>query len=343
MTTADTARWAALKRDKRLPALDRARFNLLWASGHLLGPQRLEEWRREQQKQLDARLLAHLQARGPGRETAVERVEGISPSDFRKYFQRRALPVILAGAAKNWKCTGLWSPEYFAERHAQEASSVTDYGGDEAFANLKYVVDGMRQRTLKASHFSKIVHNSPELISHIDVEYLRTFIQPLSHTTSYQFFMGPAGAATATHAGGTNNFHIQIYGEKTWRIVDTRFNPVLRPRLTRSPLISSTYDPTWPDDNFPTDRYIPVYRAKIRAGDVLYMQTYYWHHVSYDTDSIAAGVRWWSPFDVWRTSAMMFFITVTATNPPVFEYYLDITRGRLNKFFGSANPERLVR
>jgi hypothetical protein len=155
--------------------------------------------------------------------------------------------------------------------------------------------------------------------------------------------MGPAGAATATHAGGTNNFHIQIYGEKTWRIVDTRFNPVLRPKLTRSPLIASDYDPTHPDDAFPTDRYIHVYRAKIRAGDVLYIPTYYWHHVSYDKESIASGVRWWSPIDIMRTSPMMFFITCTATNPSVFEYYLDITRGRLNRFFGSARADRLVR
>jgi hypothetical protein len=201
----------------------------------------------------------------------------------------------------------------------------------------------MRAGTLKSSHFSKIVHNTPELVADLDLNYLAKYISPLSHTTSYQFFMGPGGAATATHAGGTNNFHIQIYGEKTWRIVDTRFNAALRPRLTGSPLISSTYDPTHPDDDFPTDRYIPMYRARIRAGDVLYIPTYYWHHVSYESDSIASGVRWWSPTDIVRTSMMMFFVTCTATNPSVFEYYLDITRGRLNKFFGSARADRLVR
>ena len=169
------------------------------------------------------------------------------------------------------------------------------------------------------------------------------FITPLSHTTSYQFFMGPAGAATATHAGGTNNFHIQIHGEKTWRIVDTRYNPVLRPKLTRSPLIASDYDPTRPDDDFPTDRHIHVHRAKIRAGDVLYVPTYYWHHVTYHTESIASGVRWWSPIDILRTSLMMFFVTCMATNPSVFEYYKDITRGRLNRFFEIQRPSRLPR
>lgn len=286
-------------------------------------------------------LLARL-TDGYGRRIPVDRVANPDPGRFRSDYASKSRPVVLEGVATEWACTQNWSPEYFADHYSSERSSVTDYGEDEQL-ELEKLVEEMRQGKLRASHFSKIVHNTPELLKQIDLEYLDRFISKLTKRTSYQFFMGPKGAETALHAGGTNNFHIQIYGEKTWYIIDPIFNPALRMIRTRSPLLCAEYNPKAESYSRELDARINVYEAKLNPGDVLYVPTYFWHHVSYDTDSIAAGVRWFSPLDVWRASLTMFLVMASATNPSVFEYYFDITKGRLNRFYGSKRPDRLER
>lgn len=315
--------------------------NFYWEIEHVLGSRRFSDLFGSAPEKHAERLLAQLKKRGPGREIEVARIENLQPKDFSRNYHRKGVPVILSQAAKEWPCCKIWTPTYFAENYGKELSLVTDYGNDRQLP-LSEAAALIMKRKMKASHFSRVVHNNKELLKHLNVGFLLSFCNFFSHKTSYQFFMGPAGAATALHAGGTNNFHIQIYGEKTWRIVDLRFNPVIRPKFTGSPLISSSFDPTHPDEQFPADRYIDVYKAKLFPGDILYIPAFYWHHVSYDTDSIASGLRWVAPTDILR-AFMMYVVMATATNPSFFEYYWDIIRGNLKPFYGSRKTDQLVR
>jgi hypothetical protein len=319
----------------------RSASNFFWMAEHLLKSSRFDPILGKAKERHRARLLAHLEKRADaGRIVDVQRIPGLTIPRFRKEFHHPGVPVIFAGAAKSWRCQR-WTPEFFAENYGDEMCSITDYGDDQPM-RLADVVALNKQRRLRASHFSRVVHNHQELMDELDTTYLRDLCGPLSHKTSYQFFIGPPDVETHLHAGGTNNFHVQVYGEKTWWIVDIRFNPVIRPKITGAPLLASSFDPRQADDRFPTDRYVDVYRAKLLPGDMLFIPSFYWHHVSYDTESVATGFRWVTARDIAR-AFMMYAIMATATNPPFFEYYLDIVRGKLKPFYGSRRSDQLVR
>lgn len=310
----------------------RYKSNFFWLAEHLLGTTRFAERFGEAAKAHTDRLLRRLENRGDGRVVEVRRAENIDPAAFRRYFHGPGVPVVLAGAAKDWECCRRWTPDFFAENYGAEMGSITDYGEDKPLP-LAEIVARIRKRDLRASHFSRVVHNHKELTAQLNIAYIEAFYPLLTHKTTFQFFIGPPGVQTKIHAGATNNFHVQVHGEKTWWIVDPNFNPVIRPKITGSPLLAASLDPL-ARNGAPTDRYIDIYKAKLYPGDILYIPAFYWHHVSYDTESIATGFRWVTPADVLR-GAMMFNIMLTATNPSFLEYYVKFMTGKLIPFFGS--------
>lgn len=324
-------------RPEPFSSAQRYRSNFFWMAEHLLGHDRFEKRFGTAAKRHGERLLAHLEKRGPGRVIDVDRAENIGVPAFRKHFHGPGVPVILAGAAKEWTCCKLWSLDYFAKNYGSEISSITDYGEDKQLP-LAEVVAKIREGSLRGSHYSRVVHNHRELVEHVNIKYIESFYNLWTHRTTFQFFMGPGGVQTKIHAGATNNFHVQVYGEKTWWIVDVGFNPIIRPRITGNPLLASHLDPT-KRDGAPTDRFIDVYKAKLYPGDILYIPAFYWHHVSYDTESIATGFRWVTPPDVLR-GAMMFSIMLTATNPSFLDYYLKSMAGKVTPFFGAARQAK---
>lgn len=305
--------------------------NFFWGAEHILGTERFQGLFAERKHQHDGQLLEHLQKQGEGRLVEVERVSGITPRGFQRRFHRPGVPVILAAAAREWDCCRNWSLDYFAHNYGNELCSITDYGEDKEMP-LAEVIDRVRAGTLRGSHFSRLVHNNKALSEQVDMDYIQSFYPAVTHKTTFQFFIGAAGLQTKIHAGATNNFHVQVHGEKTWWITHVGFNPVIRPRITGSPLLAARFDPTDRRQS-PADPYIDIYKAKLFPGDILYVPAFYWHHVSYDTESIATGFRWVTPRDVAR-GAMSLAIMATATHPSFFEYYLKSVAGKMVPFYG---------
>lgn len=314
--------------------------NFYWGAEHLLGSDRFEGLLGARKQRHDARLLEHLEAQGRGRLVDVERVSGITTKSFQRRFHHPGVPVILSGAAREWTCCKLWSLDYFAQNYGAESCSITDYG-EETELPMASVIERIRNGTLRGSHFSRLVHNNKALSSHVDMEFIESFYPADTHKTTFQFFIGAAGLQTKIHAGATNNFHVQVHGEKTWWITHVGFNPVIRPRVTGSPLLSARFDPTSRNEA-PADPFIDVYKAKLYPGDILYVPAFYWHHVSYDTESIATGFRWVTPRDVAR-GAMSLAIMATATKPSFLEYYVKSIAGKLVPFYGDKRAAEKTR
>ena len=313
---------------------DRFVSNLFWFLERSFGEKRLSGILQKKKETFRSLMLKKMEIQGDGKEIAVERIVGLDSRTFQSKFVTGVKPVILSGFAKDWQCCREWSFDYFFEKFADEVCGVTEYSENDDIT-LSQFIESMRKGVEGRSHFSRVVQNNKELLSQIDFSDFDKFLGWQTHVTSYQFFLGPQGAITPLHAGGTNNFSVQICGKKTWRLIDTRNNPVIHPQITRGPLFSSHLDPLADVETWPENKFLKVYRADLEPGDVLYIPTFFWHHVQYTTDSIAAGLRWFSPQTAMRSSAMMSFLLATSTQPSFVSYYLANKFGKMAPFYGS--------
>ena len=152
--------------------------------------------------------------------------------------------------------------------------------------------------------------------------------------TSYQLFIGGSGNITPLHAGITGNFHIQVEGEKVFRIVDTSFNPLINPVNDRTPLIKSKIC-LFSQNNleeFPEKKYLNIYEAHLKPGDILFNPPLYWHNVVYKSASLSLGVRFIDPIRSFKASPMLCLILLSASNPSILSYYFKVKNGEIMEF-----------
>jgi len=95
---------------------------------------------------------------------------------------------------------------------------------------------------------------------------------------------------TDLHSEPIGNIAIQLYGEKRWRLISSKYSYLLQPSISRHGRAffyshlqpSNQFDPT-SSMKLPT----PHYDLITNAGDALWIPPWMWHRVDYIQDSIA--------------------------------------------------------
>lgn len=216
-------------------------------------------------------------------------------------------PLLLKGAANEWACM-TWSPENLSRRFPDETGVITD--GD--FMDEKSFEKSLKNlKKSKIGEFSRVSHmiqNNKELQTEMGNEKLKKVMSFPYLLTSYQFFFGQFGNTTKLHAGATNNLQIQVEGTKIWHLVEPKFGPILRPVIAGEPLLRSWHDTANPDlIKYPEQKVIPIIEASHEKGDILFIPTFWWHQVMYQNSVMSAGVRWISPYSIFKSSLAMLF------------------------------------
>jgi ribosomal protein L16 Arg81 hydroxylase len=97
---------------------------------------------------------------------------------------------------------------------------------------------------------------------------------------------GRGGNTTGLHYDTSENFFMQLYGQKRWLISEPNSFLNLHPRsaLSNYPKITD-FNPLKPDfDKFPKAQKVKFYDLTMDAGSILYVPAYWWHQViSYST------------------------------------------------------------
>jgi jumonji domain-containing protein 7 len=113
---------------------------------------------------------------------------------------------------------------------------------------------------------------------------------------SINLWFGSAGTITPLHFDASNNFYAQVFGSKVWTIFAPDDMRYLYPYPDASRMAHvSSVDVEAPD----LERY-PLYaRARpitftVRAGELLFLPAFWWHHVTSTSVSISVN-QWWSP------------------------------------------------
>jgi len=92
---------------------------------------------------------------------------------------------------------------------------------------------------------------------------------------------GPQGNTTGLHYDTSDNFFMQMYGQKRWLISEPNSFLNLHPRsaLSNYPKITD-FNPVKPDfEKFPKAQKVKFYDLMIPPDTVLYIPAYWWHQV----------------------------------------------------------------
>jgi cupin-like protein len=251
------------------------------------------------------RLLEVGRRHGPGKVLDLPRVEGISPQEFYANHVVPNRPVVLAGAARRWRCVEEWTPEYFAAQYGN-ASVLTVEGkrwtpsGSEAGVPLQNyrladLIDDVKRGGSRYASFYPFFTYHPELVEHLDVAFLERYFRirkvfPWQRRVFPKLFLGGPGTSTPTHCAGIINLFVQIYGEKQWDLWHPHAAPFLYPEFRIGNNIAGLVDFRDPDyAKCPLYQYPDRYRTVLEPGDILFVPAWWWHAVQNLTATISVS------------------------------------------------------
>jgi cupin-like protein len=304
-----------------------SQYNFYWLMSHLCFLEAASGLFERQRRKVSAQFVSGIESSARDSIVPVPRVAPTaSQIDFRK-------PVIFAGAARDFRAYGKWTPAFFAERYGEAIVPYVDHfkdrGGELEYATLREVINRLDNGTLKYAKFSGLLHEHPELCEDFDWDVNKRLLPDGTFLSSMQFFLGGPGTRTMTHCAISLNVFVQLFGTKRWLIFPPSLTPAVHPVLDRAPYFRSSDFFEEPDPLVDARyRKYPGYECVLEAGDVLYNPPYYWHHVSNPTASIGVSFKYQNPWVSLRTAPWMFFMSILATNPNIVSGFIRARRGK---------------
>ena len=284
----------------------RRRYNRLWLMDHAARTfsgrdNRWTERRLRAHRELVARALELRSERRP-----IERLNDIDPADFRQRYLDTDTPVVLAGAGRDWPAAA-WTHQEIAARCPEtnvrllraapgEAKGNPGEGRNVSYADIAASMDSGGDLYAR---FSGIMHQHPELVDDVDLNWFREHRGDHKSFENWGFFMGGAGTATGLHSSIAPNLFYQITGRKRWYIYPAMAAPFFVPAVKCSPYFYSEVDVD-DVDAWPIAAAVPGWIADLEPGDVLYVPAFAWHQVHNYSPTIAVGYRWAKARLGWR-------------------------------------------
>jgi hypothetical protein len=251
-----------------------------------------------------SRLEAAGKEYGSGRVVELPRVTGLSPAEFYANYVVPNRPVVLAGAARDWKCVREWTPEYLAERYGH-FNIMTVEGKDWTPAisasigmqehRLADLIADIRRGGKRYASFYPLFRFHPELLEDLDVRWLERHFRarkmvPWQRRAFPKLFLGGPGTSTTTHCAGILNLFVQIYGEKQWDLWNPAAAPFLYPEFRIANNMTSLVDFRNPDyQQSPLFRHPDRFRTVLQPGDILFVPAWWWHAVTNLTTTISVS------------------------------------------------------
>lgn len=270
-----------------VPFADRARFNLMFLLEHYLPEARAVQARKEAARR---RIVEHVARGGPGRVIPIDRVKGLTPERFRREYLRRGIPVIMDGAAADWRCVREWTFDSLRARFGERRIHIVDRPGltDDDYVDTREMTETLRFADFldevlgggrRYMRFEPLFDSIPELAEDIDWDFLRG-MPDWSFGMIPQVFIGGDGKGTPIHNAMTTFLFAQVLGVKRWLFVPNRYLAVLNPPAdargyNHSGAVVEAPDPA----AYPGLDSVDVLEAVLQPGDILYNPSWNWHSV----------------------------------------------------------------
>jgi hypothetical protein len=303
----------------------RRRYKRLWLADHMARTltRRETAWTHRRLAAYDDLIAAALVA--GAQRGLIDRIDDITPAEFKQRYLDTDTPVVLAGAGKRWPAAN-WTHQMIGERYGHtmvrllraapnEPKGKPGEGRDASYADI---ADSMDQGGDLYARFSGIMHQHPELVNDVDVGWFRDLRHDHKSFENWGFFMGGANTATGLHSSIAPNLFYQITGEKRWYIYPAKAGPLFCPAVKCSPYFYSEVDVSDPK-TWPIAAATPGWIADLIPGDVLYVPAFAWHQVHNSTPTMAVGYRWVDIRLGWRASRIQTLIVASCSNPPLWK------------------------
>ncbi|MEO7445875.1 MAG: cupin-like domain-containing protein [Ferruginibacter sp.] len=233
---------------------------------------------------------------------AVDRVDSIEPSRFRKQYYDVGKPLIIKDLAKSWPASTKWTWEYFMQVVGDEmvgvynnvkSDSYTPVNAADAYMKFGDYLKQASSGPLDLRIFLfNIFQHAPELVKDFTWpdELLPGIIKRYP-----MLFVGGQGSITHMHfdIDMSHILHTQFVGKKKVLL----FPYSERHKLYRKPweVLSladyAHYSEGFDYENFPAVKYARGYEVELSAGETLYMPAGFFHHMEYLEAGYAMSLR----------------------------------------------------
>lgn len=238
--------------------------------------------------------------------TAVNKVEAISPEEFRTNYYNLMKPVVITGLAKQWPAYEKWNWEYFKQAVGDTQVGVYNNNKSDAFTPVnkadEYMkfgdyLDLVKQGPVGLRIFLfNIFQHAPRLVEDLTWpdELMRGFIKRFP-----MLFVGGAGSVTHMHFDMdlSHILHTQFAGRKRVLLFpyEERHHLYRKPWEVMSFVNFEHYfdenDNKLQLENYPALQLARGYEVILEHGDTLFMPAGYWHHMEYLDSGFAMSLR----------------------------------------------------
>jgi hypothetical protein len=237
---------------------------------------------------------------------AINKMESISPENFKHDYYDRMKPLVIKGLARQWPAYTKWNWDYFKSVAGEVKVGVYNNVKSDAYTPINTADDYM-----KFGKYIDMVQNGPvELriflfnIFEYAPQTTKDFIWPENLAKGFvkrypMLFVGGQGSVTHMHfdIDLSHIFHTQFCGRK--RVLLFPFEE--QHKLYRKPwevLSLVNFEKYFDDEKtkidmerFPALELAKGYEVILEHGDTLFMPAGYWHHMEYLDSGFAMSLR----------------------------------------------------
>ena len=236
---------------------------------------------------------------------AVDKVESISPEDFKKNYYNKMKPLVITSLAKDWPAYDKWTWDYFKQIVGDKKVGLYNNVKSDAYTPINtaddYKTFGEYIDMIKAGPAAwriflfNIFEHAPQLT--------KDFSWPENLMTGFvkrypMLFTGGETSITHMHfdIDVSHILHTQFSGRKRVLL----FPNEEQNKLYRKPFevlsladFSNYYKGNGTPDyqKFPALKYAKGYEVILEHGDTLFMPAGYWHHMEYLDSGFAMSLR----------------------------------------------------
>ncbi|MBL0356371.1 MAG: cupin-like domain-containing protein [Chitinophagaceae bacterium] len=233
---------------------------------------------------------------------AIDRVESISPQQFKEKYYELKKPLIISGLAKQWPCYKKWDWDYFIDVVGQKEVSVynniksdayTPINTADAYMKFGEYLQQVKEGPLELRIFLfNIFQHAPQLVNDFSwpEELMKGFVKKFP-----MLFVGGEGSITHMHfdIDMSHILHTQFMGKKKVLLFpyEEQYKLYRKPWEVLSLANFANYREQFDYKNFPAAKLAKGYEVILDHGDTLFMPAGYWHHMEYIESGFAMSLR----------------------------------------------------
>ncbi|SHM71368.1 Cupin-like domain-containing protein [Chitinophaga jiangningensis] len=234
--------------------------------------------------------------------SSIDRVDNITPEEFKRNYYLPRKPVVITALSKQWPAKEKWTWDYFKSivgdktvgvYNNTRADANTPVNGADDYIRFGDYLDLIQKGPVALRIFLfNIFQHAPQLTE--DFTWPDKFSKGLLKKYP-MLFVGGAGSVAHMHydIDLSHIFHTQFVGRKRVLLLENKQSPYIyrMPFTVESAADFVNWHQQLNTADFPALNYATGLTTILEHGDTLFMPGGYWHHMEYLDSGFAMSLR----------------------------------------------------